>query len=634
MPVGLVVLAVATAVTGGCATVPVRPAPGPEVVLPVWPEPPLPPRITFVQLLADGQSIGAAKAGLRESFVNFIAGRTPPSDHLYQPMDIAPSDDGQRVYVADFGQMSVFVGDFERKTFAPLSQPFDRPFGIGIDNAENIYVSEQDGKRITVLNRALQVVRVITHPSLIRPAGLELDRGRGRLYVADPSRQDSPDHSVKVFDLQGNLLRTLGNGRGSCDGCLLFPTFVAVDSKGNVYVSNTLNARIDVFDPEGKFLRRIGERGNSYGMFDKPKGVALDSFDNVYVVDSGWSNVQIFNQQGEVLLFFGGRGENPGLLANPTGIAIDKAESHLRGRLPELSRVGLQARRRDGSGAGLRFRRHFTHEAGCHGEGSVRVGRASRLGLSLAWVLVFTLRADGQVRGSKHDFSGKDAGSASSAPCTFCHTPHRAISSRLTWNHTLSNNAFRWSRVATAGGTTYPTIGLTWQGPSKFCLSCHDGSRAIGSVAWFNGQSWVTNPLDNDNHDGDNVQIGNRTGDLALNHPFAFPYPFAGSPSTYNGVTTAGGAVSGFRPDPTAVGIRLFKQAGADVSAGTAVGATGIECSSCHDPHNAPSSVQDDPFLRGSTDVRDSNYICRKCHLVMGDYRSNDSLHPHRPRFN
>jgi DNA-binding beta-propeller fold protein YncE len=127
-----------------------------------------------------------------------------------------------------------------------------------------------------------------------------------------------------VFDLSGNLVRTVGSGRGDCDGCLLFPTFVAVDSGGNVYVSNTLNARIDVFDPDGKYLKRIGERGNSYGMFDKPKGVALDTFDNVYVVDSGWSNVQIFNQKGEVLLFFGGRGSNPGLLANPTGIAIDK----------------------------------------------------------------------------------------------------------------------------------------------------------------------------------------------------------------------------------------------------------------------------------------------------------------------
>jgi DNA-binding beta-propeller fold protein YncE len=333
---GLVLVTVTALVTAGCASGGAiransasnvgTPAAAAEaaVPLPVWPEPPLPPRVAFVRVLSDGQSLGTVKTGLKESFVNFISGKQPSSDHLYQPMDIAASDDGQRVYIADFGQGSVFIGNFATKTFAPAPQPLERPFGIAIDNDENIYVSEQQARRITVLNRSLRVVRVIAHPSLIRPSGLDVDRNRGLVYVADPSRQDSPDHTVKVFDLEGRLVRTIGSARGDCDGCLYFPTFVATDSKGHVYVSNTLNARIDVFDADGKFVKRIGERGNSYGMFDKPKGVALDSFDNVYIVDSGWSNVQIFNQKGEVLLFFGGRGENPGLLMNPTGITIDK----------------------------------------------------------------------------------------------------------------------------------------------------------------------------------------------------------------------------------------------------------------------------------------------------------------------
>lgn len=264
----------------------------------------------------------------------------------------------------------------------------------------------------------------------------------------------------------------------------------------------------------------------------------------------------------------------------------------------------------------------------------MNVTRAARLGLPIvAWLLVVTQPGAGQVANSKHDFSGRDAGSAESAPCTFCHTPHRAVSTRLAWNHTLSANVFRWTRTVTASGTPYPTIGLSWQGPSKFCLSCHDGSRAVGSIAWFNGRSWTSNPLDSNNHNGDNVQIGNATGNLAYNHPTAFPYPFGGSPSTYNGVTTNAAAVSGFRSDPTTRGIRLFTQTGSNVAAGTAAGSTGIECASCHDPHDSPANVQDDPFLRGSTRADEPNYICRKCHLVMGDYRSDDSLHPHRPRF-
>ena len=289
-----------------------------------WPEPPLPPRISFVQLLADQDSFGPTGRGFKDSFADFITGKQPPKNHLYQPMDIAVSDDGQRVFIADFGQGAVFQVDYITKTLAPVSQSFERPFGLGLDNEENLYVSEQDARRVTVLDRTFQRVRVISHASFVRPSGIAVDRSRGLLYVADPSTQDSPDHSVKVFDLMGNFQRTVGNGRGDCEGCLMFPTFVAVDSKGNVYVSNTLNARIEVFDPEGKYLKRIGERGNSYGMFDKPKGVAIDTFDNVYVVDSGWSNVQIFNQAGEVLLFFGGRGVYPGMLTNPTGIGIDQ----------------------------------------------------------------------------------------------------------------------------------------------------------------------------------------------------------------------------------------------------------------------------------------------------------------------
>ena len=104
----------------------------------------------------------------------------------------------------------------------------------------------------------------------------------------------------------------------------MFPTYVTVDGQGNVYVADTLNSRVEEFDADGKYLRSYGERGNSWGMFDKPKGVAVDNFGNLYVVDAGWSNVQIFNQKKQILMFFGGRGQIPGMLRTPTAIAIDK----------------------------------------------------------------------------------------------------------------------------------------------------------------------------------------------------------------------------------------------------------------------------------------------------------------------
>jgi len=297
---------------------------GPELVQLMWPEPPLTPRIKFLQTYATERHLGK-KPTRREIFKAFFAGTPPPRSHVHEPMDIVVSDDGNRFYVADFGQQTVFLFDFETKNVTQIgtNRPFARPFGLALDENENLYVSEQARRRVVLLNRDHEPVRVFEHPALVRPADVALDRQRGVLYVADPATKASEEHSVKVFDMQSNLLRRVGNGKGDCEGCLFFPTFVAVDAEGNLYVTSTLNSRIDVFDPQGNHVKHIGERGNAYGMFDKPKGVAVDSFGNIYVVDSGWSNVQIFNQQGQVMLFFGGRGAHPGLLKNPTGIAID-----------------------------------------------------------------------------------------------------------------------------------------------------------------------------------------------------------------------------------------------------------------------------------------------------------------------
>jgi sugar lactone lactonase YvrE len=221
--------------------------------------------------------------------------------------------------------MQVFVFDLDAQEVTILGgeAPFARPFGLALDEHENVYVVEQDLRAVTVIAPDGSLQRRFSHESLVRPADVAIDRTRRLVYVADPSRQASGDHSIKVFDYAGSLLRTVGAGRGQCEGCLLFPTYVEVDGSGNLYVTSTLNSSVEVFDSEGAWIKTIGMRGNAYGMFDKPKGVAVDSFGNVYVADSGWSNVQIFNSEGEVLLYFGGRGTYPGLMRNPTGIAID-----------------------------------------------------------------------------------------------------------------------------------------------------------------------------------------------------------------------------------------------------------------------------------------------------------------------
>ncbi|MDH5219465.1 MAG: cytochrome c3 family protein [Gammaproteobacteria bacterium] len=211
------------------------------------------------------------------------------------------------------------------------------------------------------------------------------------------------------------------------------------------------------------------------------------------------------------------------------------------------------------------------------------------------------------IQGTAHDFSG--SGESTTSSCAFCHTPHEAQDQTLAWNHTLSTNTFSWSRATTSGGTPYPTIqGDTYSGPTAKCLSCHDGTVAIGDIAWWNGGP-VSSPVDNTRISGA-AQTASSSGRMDENHPVAMPFPWDNAPSTYNGVTTGTGVALGdWQPDPEALGIRLYNDDGSGmISSGAVAGQTGMECTSCHDPHNG-STVESAAFLRGTT----AN-ICTKCH--------------------
>ncbi len=308
-------------VAAGCATAP----PKEELVRLVWPPPPLTARIEFVRSIISDEDLGKDTT-FSQKLLNFLGGETPAPNRIVEPMGLAISDDGNRLYVSDFAQLDVFVFDFPQKTFRKIAQDqkLARPVGIALDGQENLYVAEQEKKGVSVFDRQGKKLRFITDPSLERPAGIAIDRDRGKIYLADTGHTKSTDHTIKIFDMSGDLVGTIGKGKGDEPGRFLFPTYLALDDKGNLYVTDTLNSRVQMFDADGKYVKSFGQRGNAWGMFDKPKGVALDSFGNVYVADSGWSNVQIFNQKGQILLFFGGRGPIPGMLKNPTAIVIDK----------------------------------------------------------------------------------------------------------------------------------------------------------------------------------------------------------------------------------------------------------------------------------------------------------------------
>jgi uncharacterized protein (TIGR03663 family) len=145
----------------------------------------------------------------------------------------------------------------------------------------------------------------------------------GLLYVADTN-----NHRIQVFDAQGSFVRQWGS-TGAAQGQLNEPWDVAVDESGQVYVADTWNHRIQVFDGEGNFLRSWGFFGTTdgqlgqQGVFWGPRSIAIDGEGNLYVSDTGNKRVQKFDAQGTFVGQWGGGGIIEGRFDEPVGIAVD-----------------------------------------------------------------------------------------------------------------------------------------------------------------------------------------------------------------------------------------------------------------------------------------------------------------------
>jgi DNA-binding beta-propeller fold protein YncE len=199
---------------------------------------------------------------------------------------------------------------------------------VVLDAQENVYVSETKAGRIVVYSKDGKRLRSFGKETE-RPTGLAIDRARGVLYVADTSRVTSENHRVFAYTLEGRLVREIGHGRGAEEGQFNFPSYLALDDAGNLYVNDAMNFRIQVFDPEGKLLRGYGETGDTIGSLARTKGLALDGFGNIYAADGEHSVVQIFNKDFAPLLWFGGSAPKVEYFDIPTAIAVDRQRNRI-----------------------------------------------------------------------------------------------------------------------------------------------------------------------------------------------------------------------------------------------------------------------------------------------------------------
>lgn len=291
--------------------------------------PPMPevPRFRYAGQLIGEVNFRAPDAhsrGAADRLWRLVAGLDEPDQRqvvLQRPVAGAVDELG-RIFVSDASRQAVYVfdekaGELQVWDKADGATMFASPVGIAVGGDGHVLVADAGLGIVARLDRKGEPVGTIGKGLLRRPAGIARDPAGRLLYVADTYA-----HDVKVFDDDGRLVQLIGR-RGEGPGEFNYPTHVAF-AEGELYVTDTMNSRVQVFAAGGEVLeRKFGSRGLYVGDLVRPKGVAVDNERNVYVVESYYDHLLVFGRDGEFLLPIGGTGIGAGRFYLPAGVWVD-----------------------------------------------------------------------------------------------------------------------------------------------------------------------------------------------------------------------------------------------------------------------------------------------------------------------
>ena len=279
-----------------------------------FPSPPEQPRVQYLGSISSPKDLPRQ----HNAFADFILGPAPIRFPLAKPISAVLIS--SRLYICDTVFNTVLVFDMVNGEAHRLAG--DRGNGkilqannIAVDGEGRIYVADKLRGAVLVYGPDEQFLTAWGRPGEIQPVAVAVDSQS--LYVCDIKK-----HQVEVWDrTDGALQRQIGE-MGTASGQFFFPTQIALDEQGNIYVTDTGNFRIQKLSPDGEPLMQFGQHGTGLGHFAWPKGMDVDGAGRVYVADARFANVQIFDPQGRLLLFFGGPGPDRGNLDLPAGLRI------------------------------------------------------------------------------------------------------------------------------------------------------------------------------------------------------------------------------------------------------------------------------------------------------------------------
>jgi DNA-binding beta-propeller fold protein YncE/tetratricopeptide (TPR) repeat protein len=202
---------------------------------------------------------------------------------------------------------------------------------LAADEAGILYFSDDENKKVVAIN----VESGETGPEL--PQAVLLDR----FMVAGPVERQAVKADVFTVTYDGKIIAWLPEAKelalfdkgvkktlvkeGKQQGQVRAPRGLTVDKKGLIYVADTGNDRVQIFNPDGTFNNQFGESGSSDGQFRQPSSVAVNAKGNIYVADTKNKKIKAFSPDG-MFLFAAGPEMGNVVLANPVAVRCDDAK--------------------------------------------------------------------------------------------------------------------------------------------------------------------------------------------------------------------------------------------------------------------------------------------------------------------
>ena len=202
------------------------------------------------------------------------------------------------------------------------------PLGITATPDGKVYVADSGNHRFQVFSADGSPLKAVLLPSTTSdvppdPTDLAVDLNRQQLYVTD-----NDNHKLHVYNLSNDSFEQVWGGPGQGRRQFRFPFLIDTSSQGYVLVVEPINTRVQVLNPNGKFVCFIGAWGVKPGQLFRPKG-AVTFEDLVFVTDSYLGRVQIFDMEGNFLGMLTDSEGVPVQLTTPTGITIDAKRRRL-----------------------------------------------------------------------------------------------------------------------------------------------------------------------------------------------------------------------------------------------------------------------------------------------------------------